>query len=91
MVSLSWQFKQSILLLKGDLTEGTLTPLWQQRHTFLDSVTRIDLVSLTRVDSAGLALLINFHQAAARAIQCTGAGEQVNQLLDLYNLHDLIT
>lgn len=90
MVSLSWLFEQSVLLLKGELTEGTVPSLWQQRHTLLASVTRIDLTNLTRVDSAGLALLINFHQTAVKPIQFTGMSAQVKQLLDLYNLHDLI-
>lgn len=91
MASLSWQFEQSRLLLIGELTEGTLSPLWQQRQTFLNALTCIDLVSLTRVDSAGIALLVNFHQAAAKPTKLTGASTQVKQMLDLYNLRDLTT
>jgi phospholipid transport system transporter-binding protein len=91
MANLSWQFEQSTLLLNGELSEATLLPLWQQKHSLCASVTRINLAGLTRVDSSGLALLINFHQAAEKPIQLIGVGNQVNQLIDLYNLRDLIT
>jgi ABC-type transporter Mla MlaB component len=66
------------LALHGELDQDLLVPLWDKRHE-AQGVTLIDLSDVTRVDTAGVALLVHLvalgksraeRHAAARAIMC---------------------
>ena len=56
------------LQLSGELSRNTLLPLWQQRASFLlegqssGQTILWDLTQITRIDSAGFALLCEFLQ-----------------------------
>ena len=59
------------LQLSGELSRNTLLPLWQQRASFLlgkpsaEQNIYWDLSQVTRIDSAGFALLCDFLQHSA--------------------------
>ncbi|URL02633.1 lipid asymmetry maintenance protein MlaB [Avibacterium sp. 20-126] len=97
--SLTWAFEQNddkiTLRLTGALSRKTLLPLWEQRYSFLsaDKIARQqviwELADLTRIDSAGFALLCDFlhhcqTQAQMQIIQ--NAPEQFLTLADLLGL-----
>ncbi|RLM27558.1 anti-sigma B factor antagonist [Brenneria alni] len=91
--ALNWQSQQSTLVLSGALDRETLLPLWQQRGMLLADKTSLDVSGLTRVDSAGLALLIHFyHQQSQKGVELgiTGAGDRLKTLIALYNLNEII-
>ena len=54
---LSWSREGETLKLSGELDQDLLNPLWDKRHDAMQGVTLIDLTDVTRVDTAGVALL----------------------------------
>lgn len=54
---LSWSREGETLKLSGELDQDLLNPLWDKRHEVMQGVTLIDLTEVTRVDTAGVALL----------------------------------
>ena len=54
---LSWSREGETLKLSGELDQDLLNPLWDKRHEAMQGVTVIDLTDVTRVDTAGVALL----------------------------------
>lgn len=54
---LSWARDGETLTLTGELDQDLLNPLWDARHNAMQGVTLIDLHGVTRVDTAGIALL----------------------------------
>ena len=70
--SLHWESQvndgKMTLQLSGELSRNTLLPLWQQRTSFLlerqssGQTILWDLTQITRIDSAGFALLCEFLQ-----------------------------
>ena len=70
--SLHWESQVNdgkiTLQLSGELSRNTLLPLWQQRASFLlegqssGQTILWDLTQITRIDSAGFALLCEFLQ-----------------------------
>jgi phospholipid transport system transporter-binding protein len=56
---LSWTRDGETLALRGELDQDLLVPLWEARAQATDGVS-IDLSAVTRVDTAGLALLVHF-------------------------------
>jgi uncharacterized protein HI_1083 len=70
--SLHWESQvidgKSTPQLSGELSRNTLLPLWQQRASFLlegqssGQTILWDLTQITRIDSAGFALLCEFLQ-----------------------------
>ncbi|QTF10283.1 lipid asymmetry maintenance protein MlaB [Brenneria izadpanahii] len=91
--ALSWQSQQSTLVLSGGLNRETLLPLWQQRDMLLADKTTLDVSGLSRVDSAGLALLIHFYyQRSLKGgeLKIVGAGDRLKTLIALYNLDEII-
>lgn len=73
---LQWGVQQNneslFVKLSGELTRNTLLPLWKQRASFLSPTSNQhiywDLKELTRIDSAGFALLVellNFYRNSA--------------------------
>ncbi|WP_109079405.1 STAS domain-containing protein [Aggregatibacter kilianii] len=104
--SLHWESQQNdgkiTLRLKGELSRNTLLPLWQQRASFLlerkteESDIYWDLSQVSRIDSAGFALLCDFLQH--NQTRLTNERKQILQnppsqlltLADLFGLSDWI-
>ena len=104
--SLHWESQvndgKMTLQLSGELSRNTLLPLWQQRASFLlegqldGQMIVWDLSQITRIDSAGFALLYDFLQHNQTLL--TKAQRQVLQnppsqlltLADLFGLSDWI-
>jgi len=90
---LSWQSEATTLRLSGVLDRETLLPLWQQRASLLAEKSTLDVAGLERVDSAGLALLVNLvgqQQQQGKPLQLAGVSQQLNTLIGLYNLEPLL-
>ncbi|QIQ22497.1 STAS domain-containing protein [Zophobihabitans entericus] len=85
--SVQWQKQQQTLVLSGVLDRNTLNTIWQETD-IAQNMQSIDVSALTRVDSAGLALLAYYcthHDIALR-----GVSSQLSTLIELYNLSTVI-
>ncbi|WP_318374499.1 lipid asymmetry maintenance protein MlaB [Enterobacter sp.] len=86
---LSWTRDGERLALQGELDQDVLNPLWDARAEALRGVSVIDLTALTRVDTAGVALLVHFIalvKKQGRAVKLEGVSDNVLTLAQLYNL-----
>lgn len=86
---LSWTREGERLSLHGELDQDILVPLWNAREDATKGAKVIDLSGLSRVDTAGLALLIHFIDLIRRQgnqASIEGASENVVTLAGLYNL-----
>ena len=96
--SLHWESNQHddkiTLRLKGELSQNTLLPLWQQRASFLLARktetldVHWDLSQVNRIDSAGFALLCDFLNERKQLLQ--NPPSQLLTLADLFGLSDWI-
>ncbi|WP_437887873.1 lipid asymmetry maintenance protein MlaB [Phytobacter sp. V91] len=88
-VQLSWTRESERLALQGDLDQDVLNPLWEARVEVMDGVKCIDLQSVTRIDTAGVALLIHLIDLGKKQghqVSLEGVSENLKTLADLYNL-----
>ncbi|HEY1843563.1 MAG TPA: lipid asymmetry maintenance protein MlaB [Buttiauxella sp.] len=88
---LSWKRDGSTLALSGELDGDTVQFLWHKREEAMSGVQTLDLAGLSRVDTAGLALLIHLVALArkqGRDVAVQGASDKVQTLVQLYNLPD---
>lgn len=86
---LSWSREGETLRLSGELDQDLLNPLWDKRHEAMQGVTLIDLSDVTRVDTAGIALLTHLIAVGKKQgthVMLRGASENVMTLAQLYNL-----
>lgn len=86
---LSWVHQDDQLILQGALDQNLLLPLWQIREQITDGVAVIDLRALTRIDTAGLALLVHFIvliRRQGREVKFIGKSEKMQTLVNLYHL-----
>jgi len=86
---LSWTRDGERRALQGELDQDVLNPLWDARAEALQGVSVIDLTALTRVDTAGVALLVHFIalvKKQGRAVKLEGVSDNVLTLAQLYNL-----
>ncbi|UAK21791.1 lipid asymmetry maintenance protein MlaB [Kluyvera sp. CRP] len=86
---LSWTRDGERLTLLGELDQDFLVPLWDARNEATQGVSVIDLNGLSRVDTAGLALLVHLVDlihAKGRKVRLEGVSEKVATLKRLYNL-----
>ncbi|MFH3432763.1 lipid asymmetry maintenance protein MlaB [Klebsiella aerogenes] len=86
---LSWNRDGERLALRGELDQEFILPLWNARAQATDGVSTIDLSDVSRVDSAGVALLVHFVALARRqgkTAQVVGKSENLQTLVSLYNL-----
>lgn len=86
---LSWSREGETLKLSGELDQDLLNPLWDKRHEAMQGVTVIDLTDVTRVDTAGIALLAHLVAVGKKqraSVTLRGASENVVTLAQLYNL-----
>ncbi len=78
-----------------ELDQDLLVPLWEARAQATAGTAIIDLSQTTRVDTAGLALLVHFMaliRRQGREAQLVGKSENLQTLIGLYNLPaDLIS
>lgn len=91
MEQLNWKREGSTLVLAGELDGDTVKPLWQERAQAMSAVQIFDLSGLTRVDTAGLALLIHLvalGRKQGREVILQGASDKLQTLVKLYNLPD---
>ena len=86
---LSWSREGETLTLSGELDQDLLNPLWDKRHEAMQGVTLIDLNHVTRVDTAGIALLAHLVAVGKKqgaTVTLHGASDNVVTLAQLYNL-----
>ncbi|WP_434638516.1 lipid asymmetry maintenance protein MlaB [Klebsiella sp. I138] len=86
---LSWTRDGERLALHGELDQDLLVPLWDARAQATDGVSVIDLSTVTRVDTAGLALLMHLValiRRQGREAQLIGKSDNLQTLVSLYNL-----
>ncbi|BBV64134.1 lipid asymmetry maintenance protein MlaB [Kluyvera ascorbata] len=86
---LSWKRDGERLALHGELDQDFLVSLWDARTEATQGVSIIDLSGLSRVDTAGLALLVHLVElirAQGRTPSLEGVSEKVATLKSLYNL-----
>lgn len=91
MEQLSWKREGCTLILAGELDGNTVEPLWQARAEAMSGVQAFELSGLTRVDTAGLALLIHlvaFARKQGSEVILQGASDRLQTLVKLYNLPD---
>lgn len=90
---LSWQSEGSQLRLAGVLERETLLTLWEARYGVMKQIDTIDVSALSRVDSAGLALLVHLQQIAQQqgnTLKFSGITDKLHSLISLYNLQQII-
>ncbi|WP_342323387.1 lipid asymmetry maintenance protein MlaB [Kosakonia sp. BYX6] len=86
---LSWSRDGERLALLGELDQDVLNPLWDAREEAMKGVTCIDLHGVTRVDTAGVALLVHLVAQGKKQgvdVMLSGMSENVMTLAALYNL-----
>ncbi|WLI75641.1 lipid asymmetry maintenance protein MlaB [Kosakonia sp. H02] len=86
---LSWSRDGERLALLGELDQDVLNPLWDARVEAMNGVTCIDLHGVTRVDTAGVALLVHLVAQGKKQgidVSLAGVSENVSTLAALYNL-----
>lgn len=91
--ALSWRQDGETLALSGALDRDSLMALWDDRHTVLAGITRLDLSALQRVDSTGLAMLVHLQNEPlqpGRRLALIGATDRLQTLIALYNLRDVV-
>ena len=90
-MQLNWTRNGERLALQGELDQDTLNSLWQEQAQAMQNVSVIDLSGVSRVDTAGLALLIHFIEQAkqsGQAVRLDSVSENLRTLVQLYNLPD---
>ncbi len=88
---LSWTRDGERLSLHGELDQDFLVSLWDARMDATQGVSVIDLKGLSRVDTAGLALLVHLVElirAQGRTASVEVVSEKVATLKGLYNLRE---
>ncbi|ABB67690.1 conserved hypothetical protein [Shigella boydii Sb227] len=87
--SLSWMQTGDTLALSGELDQDVLLPLWEMREEAVKGITCIDLSRVSRVDTGGLALLLQLIDLAKKQgnnVTLQGVNDKVYTLAKLYNL-----
>ncbi|XTZ38891.1 lipid asymmetry maintenance protein MlaB [Salmonella enterica] len=86
---LSWTRNGDRLALLGELDQDLLNPLWDARVEAMSGVSCIDLQGVTRVDTAGVALLVHLIALGKKQgadVSLVGLSDKVATLAALYNL-----
>ncbi len=86
---LTWTREGKRLSLQGELDQDVLNPLWEARVQAMQGVSVIDLSALSRVDTAGVALLVHLIAEArqqGQSVTLAGVSDKVVTLAQLYNL-----
>lgn len=91
--ALSWKQKGAILHFFGELDGETVPQLWPQREKAVAGITTFELSGLTRVDTAGLALIIHLAAIVTRQggeVELRGASDNLRTLAQLYTLPETL-
>lgn len=92
--TLNWTVENGTLTLTGDLDRETLLPFWNARQQIMTTeIHTLNVAQLSRVDSAGLAMLIHLlDEASSRQVplKLSGVTEKLQALSALYNLQQII-
>lgn len=92
--SLNWKAENATVIFSGDLDRETLLPFWKKRQQIITSdIQVLDVAHLSRVDSAGLAMLIRVLDEASgrhQTLKLAGMTEKLKTLAALYNLQQII-
>jgi len=86
---LTWTREGERLSLQGELDQDVLNSLWEARVQAMQGVSVIDLSALSRVDTAGVALLEHLIAEArqqGQSVTLAGVSDKVVTLAQLYNL-----
>lgn len=84
--TLNWNIKSNELFIQGALNRDSLFPLYAQRNEF-KQIKVINLKDLERLDSAGLALIVQLAlQSYPDTTFITGANSNILALIDAYHL-----
>ncbi|MCL5499278.1 lipid asymmetry maintenance protein MlaB [Escherichia coli] len=86
---LSWVREGERLILQGELDQDVLNPLWNARQDAMKGTILIDLRAVSRVDTAGVALLIHLiaqGKSQGHQVSLEGISENLQTLAALYNL-----
>lgn len=69
----------------------SLGEIWQQRQALLTGIACLDISELSRVDSAGLALLLHVQNLRPEMpIPLRGISDRLRTLITLYNLQEIV-
>ncbi len=78
------------LVLSGALTMSTVAALIEEgRRGLAGGVSIVDVSGATEVDSAALALLLDWRRSAKRALEIIGMPKGMASLATLYDVQDL--
>ncbi|MFV4845463.1 lipid asymmetry maintenance protein MlaB [Edwardsiella tarda] len=89
--ALRWQRDGTILRLHGELVCDALGAFWRQRQALLQGINCLDISGVTRVDSAGLALLLHVQNLCpGTPLPLRGVSDRLHTLIALYNLHEIV-
>ncbi|MGK9173133.1 lipid asymmetry maintenance protein MlaB [Yokenella regensburgei] len=86
---LSWARDGEKLVVQGEIDQDVLNPLWEARVEAMKGITCIDLNGVTRIDTAGVALLIHLIDLGKKQghqVSLEGISENLRTLAQLYNL-----
>ncbi|MDR0806550.1 MAG: lipid asymmetry maintenance protein MlaB [Enterobacteriaceae bacterium] len=91
---LNWPAENGELMLSGELDCDTLLPFWDIRQQILTAdIHTLNVSALSRVDSAGLAMLVHILDEASvrqQPLTLIGVTAKLQMLIDLYNLRQII-
>ncbi|MCW8330457.1 STAS domain-containing protein [Photobacterium sp. SDRW27] len=81
--------------LSGELERDTVPAFWQQRHKWMpqDARVKLDLSALTRVDSAGMVMLLHVYQQLSSngsELSLLNVPEQLITLLRLSHVESML-
>jgi len=88
MSFIRWQQRNNIMQLRGVLDKNSLNTVWQNRKQLFNGIEYLDITSLSRIDSVGLAVLV--HCCLVFNTKLTGMNPQLAILVKLYNLDEVI-
>lgn len=92
--TLNWTVENGTLMLNGDLDRETLLPFWNTRQQIVTpDIQTLNVAQLSRVDSAGLAMLVHLLDEAStrqQPLKLSGVTEKLQALSALYNLQQII-
>lgn len=85
--ALTWEKRNDVLALTGELDRDTLMSFWTVRQAQMDSVRTVDVSGLAHVDSAGLAMLVRLKsEQGDTPLTLSGVSPNLQMLISLYGV-----
>lgn len=92
--SLNWKIENGMVIFSGDLNCETLLPFWKKKQQIITAdIQVLNVANLSRVDSAGLAMLLRILDEASsqqQMLKLAGMTEKLKTLTALYNMQQII-